>query len=617
MGLDSTALRARFEGLDDGLHLVSHSLGAMPCAAREAMVRHADAWAQRSVTAWDEWFPAVRYTADRLARITGAPDGSVVLHQNVSALLAGILSALRPTPARNRVVTSARDFPTVRYVLAAHADLGFEVVPVDSDDAAELAAAIDERTLLVAVSHVFFGTSTLLDPAPIVAAARRHGALVLLDAYQSVGTVPVDVEALDVDFLVGGSIKWLCGGPGVGYAYVRPDVAATLHPRATGWIAHAKPFAFEPLLREAAGAWRFVGGTPSPLAVAVARAGYDVIIDLKAADVRAHSLALTRRLMDGVRELGCTVRTPDDDARRGGTVVFDFDGSADACRVLLSRRIWLDHRPGYGLRVSPHVYTRPDEIDAFVAALGEVMGRSTGAGAREMGGTTPAPVSDLEVIERCFAPIRDLPCWLAKHGHGSSLTFEFGKPRLEVLEPRPPRPESSPKVNRLRAERRVWVKGDWHLWIYCCHWRLFEKTKQLAHSESSAAVIGRAVATLDGQKLQVVEVNPATGDTVFRFDLGGRIETRRYDRDHEQWMLYQPSGYVLAVRGDGQFSLQSGMGHEDWEPLSAPGDAAPRARTKANAPRRGARRKTRADSEVSAHPLRSPAPRTRRRRGSR
>jgi len=365
-------VRGRFEGLDDGLHLVSHSLGAMPRAARAAMKAHADAWAERSVTAWEDWFPTVRYTADLLGRIIGAPDGSVVLHQNVSALLAGILSALRPTPTRNRVVTSARDFPTLRYVLAAHADLGFEVVSLDTDDPAELAAAIDERTLLVAVSHVFYGTSTLLDTEPIVAAARQHGALVLLDAYQSVGTVPVDVWDLDVDFLVGGSIKWLCGGPGVGYAYVQPEVAETLHPRATGWIAHAAPFAFEPALREAEGAWRFVGGTPNPLAVAVARAGYDVVSDLRPAEIRAHSLALTRRLMDGVRAQGCTVRTPDNDARRGGTVVFDFEGSAEACRALLARRVWLDHRPGYGLRVSPHVYTREAEIDAFLEAVATV-----------------------------------------------------------------------------------------------------------------------------------------------------------------------------------------------------------------------------------------------------
>lgn len=366
------AVRGRFAGLDDGLHLISHSLGAMPAAAPVAAAAHCEAWRARSVTAWNDWFPAVKQTADLLGSIIGAPAGSVVLHQNVSVLLAAVLSALRPTPPRNRIVTSSRDFPTMRYVLAAHADAGFEIVSVDADDGAAIAAAVDDRTLLVAVSHVFYGTSILLDPAPVVAAARAHGAWVLLDGYQATGAVPVDVTAIDCDFYVGGSIKWLCGGPGVAYGYVRPALADTLHPRATGWIAHAEPFAFEGALREAPGAWRFVGGTPNPLSVAVARAGYEVQAAVSIADIRAHSLALTRRLMDGVRAMGCLVRTADDDARRGGTVVFDFDESDRACARLLERRVWVDHRPGYGLRVSPHFYTRPDEIDRFLEVLAEV-----------------------------------------------------------------------------------------------------------------------------------------------------------------------------------------------------------------------------------------------------
>ncbi|MHC5021188.1 MAG: aminotransferase class V-fold PLP-dependent enzyme, partial [Planctomycetota bacterium] len=365
--MDTLELRSRFEGLDGCTHLVSHSLGAMPTTARSAMTRYADQWVGRSVTAWYDWFPRVRGIADQLGRIFGAPPGSVVLHQNVSTLANALLSALTPTPARNRIVASTHDFSTMRYLLQAHDGHGFELVDVDSTDAEEIAAAIDERTLLVAVSHVFYGTSTLLDPAPVVAAGKRHGALSLIDSYQGVGVVPVDVAAWDCDFLVGGSIKWLCGGPGVCYLYAKPQVAETLHPRQVGWLSHADPFAFEPTLREADGVWRFLGGTPNPLACEVASCGYAILETLDIAEVRAHSLALTQRLREGAEALGgITIKTPAEDARRAGTIVMDFDGAAEACKTLQERTFWVDHRPGYGLRVSPHFYTSADEIDRFL-----------------------------------------------------------------------------------------------------------------------------------------------------------------------------------------------------------------------------------------------------------
>lgn len=370
--MDTQELRTRFEGLEGVTHLVSHSLGAMPATARAAMQRYADTWAGSSVAAWTEWFPRVRAIADQLGAIFGAPAGSVVLHQNVSTLANTLLSALRPTPERNRIVASTHDFSTMRYLLQAHDGHEIELVDVDSTDGEAIAAAVDERTMLVAVSHVFYGTSTLLDPAPVIAAAQAHGARSLIDSYQGVGVVPVDVGAMGCDFLVGGSIKWLCGGPGVCYLYVKPDVAETLHPRQTGWLSHADPFAFEPSLREAPGAWRFLGGTPNPLACEVASCGYEIVGSLDIEAVRAHSLALTRRLMDGAQELGCTIQTPAADARRAGTVVMDFDGAAAACDALQARQFWVDHRPGYGLRVSPHFYTSADEIDRFLATLREI-----------------------------------------------------------------------------------------------------------------------------------------------------------------------------------------------------------------------------------------------------
>jgi kynureninase len=379
------AFRDEFPTLAHSLHFISHSLGAMPRGVDEALAAYAATWRTRSIRAWEEsWFAMPTEVADVLGGILNAAPGSIAMHANVTDAQAVALSALSFPPERNRVVCTDEDFPSVLYLYEGLARRGAELVRVKARagraiDEADVVAAIDERTALVAVSHVLFRTAQLLDLAPIVARARACGALTMIDAYQSVGTVPVDVTALDCDLMTGGSVKWLCGGPGAGWLYVAPRVAATLEPAHTGWMAHERPFDFDSgPTRRHAGARRFWTGTPPVVAFMAARPGYTLVARAGVAAIRAKSLRQTARLIALADEHDLRVVSPRADARRGGTVVLDVPHAGAVCDALLAADVLLDQRPGVGLRLAPHYYTRDDEVD-------EVMARVVAA-ARALGG---------------------------------------------------------------------------------------------------------------------------------------------------------------------------------------------------------------------------------------
>jgi kynureninase len=306
---------------------------------------------------------------DQIGRIIGAPPGSTVMHQNVAVAEAIVLSCFRPIDARrNRVVYEEANFPSVRYLYQAQPELEVVVVP---DDAA-IVDAIDERTLLVPTTHVLFKTGEIQDVASITRRAHEVGAHVLLDAYQSAGIVPLDVAGLDVDFAVGGSVKWLCGGPGNGWLYVRPDLADTLEPTFTGWQAHARPFAFEPELEYAQGAARFLTGTPNVPALYAATAGYDLIEEVGVERIRANSLRQTQLLLDLADEAGFEIGSPRDPERRGGTVTVRTPEFEAVHRELAERRILCDFRPDTGLRIGPHYYNTDEELRYAVDQIVEI-----------------------------------------------------------------------------------------------------------------------------------------------------------------------------------------------------------------------------------------------------
>jgi kynureninase len=386
--MDLSSWRAEFPILDTCTYLVSHSLGAMPRRARVYLQRFADEWDTRGVRAWHEgWWDLGRETGDLLAPILGVARGTISMHQNVSVAMSIIASSYRYDGPRRRVVMSELEFPTNHYVFEAFGRFGAEVVRVPSADhvrvdTQRLLDAIDERTLLVPFSYVLFRSAALQDAAAIVSRARAVGAHVVADVYQAAGTVPLSLQALGVEYAVGGSVKWLCGGPGAGYLYVRPDLAGRLEPAVTGWAAHARPFAFETgPIDYARAPERFQSGTPNVPALYSARAGYEIVGEVGVATVRTHSLALTGRLIEHALRRGYTLNTPIADAERGGSVVIDVPESEGVAAQLLQRNVIVDHRPGAGIRMAPHFYSTAGDIDAALDTLDGIVERRRAPGA--------------------------------------------------------------------------------------------------------------------------------------------------------------------------------------------------------------------------------------------
>lgn len=364
--------RDRFPILESTTYLINHSLGAMPAEAERRLRRFADEWRTRGARAWGEgWWDSVFTTGDLIGKIVGAPAGTTVMHQNVTVAEAIVLSCFDLTPPRNRIVFEDGLFPSVRYVQQAWARFGAEVVVCE--DAEAVIDAIDERTLLVPVSHVLYKSAEIQPVERIAAKARAMGAYVCLDAYQSAGTVPLDVTALGVEFCVGGSVKWLCGGPGAGWLYVRPDVAERLEPAFAGWQAHERPFAFEPEMAPAAGAARFLTGTPIVAANYAASAGYELIGEIGVDRIRENSMRQTALLVDLVDRAGFELTSPRDPAIRGGSVVFRVPDFQAVHAELARRDIICDTRPDAGIRVGPHFFNTDDELRFVVEQVQEIL----------------------------------------------------------------------------------------------------------------------------------------------------------------------------------------------------------------------------------------------------
>ena len=368
--------RDEFPILSRSVYLVSHSLGAMPRRTRESLIEYTDMWESRGVRAWGEgWWEMPRSVGDLVGRIIGADSGTVVMHQNQSIAQSTILSALDWPAHRNAIVTERLNFPSNLYLFHALANEGARIVAVESADGQtvpleQMLAAIDERTRLVSVSHVVFKSGFVQDIGAITRRAHDVGALVLVDLYQSAGTVPVDVGALGIDFATGGSVKWLCGGPGAGYLYVRRDHWQSLQPRLTGWMAHRAPFAFEDEpIAYADDAFRFLNGTPNVPGLYAARSGYDIVTQIGVPAIRAKSIRQTQRLIELADAAKIPVAGPRDPTQRGGTITLEVPDGLRVTRALADRDVLVDYRPNAGIRVSPHFYTTDEELDLFFEEL--------------------------------------------------------------------------------------------------------------------------------------------------------------------------------------------------------------------------------------------------------
>jgi kynureninase len=379
--------RSEFPILEKTVYLISHSLGAMPRATYDRLHEYADIWATRGVRAWAEgWWEKPVTLGNEVGRIIGAEPNTVVMHQNVSICQSLILSCLLPLPGnskRNKIVFEELNFPSVMYVYEAHArEHGLRIERVKSDDGItmpleRMLAAIDEETLLVPISHVLFKSAFLQDAKAITERAHEVGAMVVLDTYQSAGTVPFSVKDLNVDFATGGSVKWLCGGPGAGYLYVRPDLIDQLKPQTTGWMAHGHPFAFETEMHYAPNVTRFLHGSPAIPALYAAESGYEIINEIGVPAIREKSVRQTGALIELAEGAGFRVTSPGDPARRGGTITVWDDNASAITKELIRREFIVDYRPGAGVRISPHFYTKDEELELIIDEMKKI--RDSGA----------------------------------------------------------------------------------------------------------------------------------------------------------------------------------------------------------------------------------------------
>jgi kynureninase len=372
--------RPEFPILAKTTYLISNSLGAMPRATQAALNEYGEVWATRGVRAWEEaWWMLAHEVGALIEALMNAEADTVSLHQNVTQCQAVVASCFDFSGKRNKVVYTDMNFPSVMYFWEAQRTLGARVHMVPTDDGIHvpterLLEAIDEETLLVPVSHVIFRSAYINDAQAIVERAHRVGAHVVLDTFQSLGTVPVDVRKLNVDFACGGVLKWLCGGPGTAYLYVRPDLGQKLKPRLTGWMAHEEPFHFEiGPIRYTQPPYKFMNGTPNVPALYAARPGLKIVAEAGVANIRVKSKRQVAKLIELADARGWKVNTPRDPEKRGGTASIDMPNSKDVCLELLKRDVLVDWRPKAGVRMSPHFYTDDRELETAIEAAEEIL----------------------------------------------------------------------------------------------------------------------------------------------------------------------------------------------------------------------------------------------------
>jgi kynureninase len=372
--------RQEFPILDKTTYLVSNSLGPMPRSVPERLAEYSEDWATLGVTAWKRgWWEKPVTTGNEIAPLMNAESGSVVMVPNVTFAQSVVLSSLDFSGDRDTVVMTELDFPSVRYACQELGErLGARIVAVKSDDGItidqdRLLEAIDERTKLVAISHVFYKSAFINDANAICRHAHRMGALVSLDAFHSVGIIPVDVQESGVDFLSGGVLKWLCGGPGSCFLYVAPSLRDKLEPALTGWQAHSRPFAFEGRMDYATGPARWLNGTPVIPALYAAVEGVKLIRKAGIGAIREKSMRQTARLIELADARGFRVFSPRDPDRLAGTVTIDVPHAYEVAQLLLSREILIDYRVGAGIRAAPFFFNTDSEVELLIDTIDEAL----------------------------------------------------------------------------------------------------------------------------------------------------------------------------------------------------------------------------------------------------
>ncbi len=377
---DLEAIRKEFPILEQCVYLISNSLGAAPKKAADSLKRFYSLWAEDGVSAWEkEWWGLSRKVGNQVASLLGAKEDEVTMQANATLshwiiLSTQFHSGSKKDGKRNKIVMTDHDFPSIIYAVSRISEvMGWKVELLSSHgkpglEAERIIDAIDDRTLFVSTSHIYFKSAYIQDIQRIAARAREAGALTLIDGYHAPGTIPVDVKRLDVDFYVGGCLKWLCGGPGNAFLYVRPELAGKLQPHLTGWFAHKEPFLFAQDMEFTQGSYRFMSGTPPVPSLYTAQAGLEIIKEIGVPAIREKSLALTDLILKKAKEKRFHLYTPGEEHLRGGAVSIGLPHAFAVKLALEQRGIKVDFRKGEGkepdiIRVGPHFYSKMEELE--------------------------------------------------------------------------------------------------------------------------------------------------------------------------------------------------------------------------------------------------------------
>jgi len=384
---DLTSIRKEFPLLERCVYLISNSLGAVPRQASDNLQKYYRLWAEEGVSAWGKkWWDISRQVGNEVASLIGARDDEITMLANATiahwvALSTKFLSEDRK---RNRIVMTDMDFPSEIYAVTEIASFmdwelkivkSYDQIGIDVND---ILKEMDDRTLFVATSHVYFKSGYVQEMPKVAAKARDIGALTLIDGYHAPGTLPVDVKKLDVDFYVGGCLKWLCGGPGNAFLYVRPEIASSLKPRLTGWFAHHSPFLFTQKMEYTNDTYRYMAGTPSISSLYTVLPGLDIIKKIGIHQIRKKSLNQTSALIKEARQRGFPFFTPEEKELRGGAVSINLPHAFAVKQALEKRKIMVDFRKGLNeeldvIRVGPHFYTEDTEIEILFKEIDDIL----------------------------------------------------------------------------------------------------------------------------------------------------------------------------------------------------------------------------------------------------
>ncbi len=356
----------------------------MPREVEDELKQYTDVWQREGVEAWHEWFPFVDEVSGLMASLIGADAKDVTLIHNLTIGSALIASSLDFTGKRNKIVYSDLHFPTISYLWQGWSKYGARphVIPSDGiwTETERYIEAIDEETKLVALSHVYFRSGGLQDIKPIIDHAHKMGALVMVDSYQAAGVLPINVKALGCDILATGVLKWLCGGPGATFMYVKPELQEQFFPAIRGWLGDKEPFEFHmPNVDFAGGMHRFLTSSIQVPCLHTARPALKMFNEIGIAAIREKSLQLTDRLIQRSDERGYTVNSPRAQSKRGGALTIDPVrpdsklSTKEVCDELIRRRFIVDYRPPLGIRIAPHFYNTIEEIDAVIEEMRKII----------------------------------------------------------------------------------------------------------------------------------------------------------------------------------------------------------------------------------------------------